>query len=113
MLNREYLKVKIKDNWKVVVLVKNNNFYYTYYDDAKILRSLFGFIISDNEEVKFKVSNIDKVINKLKNSGLSVMEVDNDNRELINHKVDVNNYDKELKKIYKKIKKEKINKNEI
>lgn len=70
----DYFKSKYKQE---LVLVKEESFYKTYKDDARLLWNLFGYK-RNNSSIAFGVSNAGKIFDKIKSQGLGYITIDND-----------------------------------
>ena len=88
----EYGKLVKSNNYSKLVLVKYGNFYRCFDNDALMMFYLFNYKISENYHVGFPIKIIDKILIKLKESGISVILI-NGLDETINYEIINNKYD--------------------
>ena len=90
----KYMKFKVKYE-DYVVLVKSGNFYYTFEDDAYILRYLFNYQVRENK-VGFPLNAKAKVKSVLNRNNINLIEIIDDYAYILETKND-NSYEEKLK----------------
>lgn len=90
----KYMKFK-SEYQRYVILIKSGNFYYSFDDDAYILRYLFNYQIRDNK-VGFPLNAKAKVKSVLNRHNINLIEIIDDYAYVLETK-NANQYDEKLK----------------